>query len=387
LLQREGKYGEALGALERAQLLARESQPPPPLRECIDSLQGLLDAEGRELDFVARYEAIILEEQDEVDILKNRFSNEKGNPKLRAALKQYGIDVAVTPPADAVARIQARPLAVRLHLVVALDECLRFVPSKDTMSRQWFLQVLEAVDIDPWRNKVRKAWLLNPQDTSARSQWAGYWHDRAGSYCDLRRYDMAIADFTRAVEIAPEKPDSWNALTTLRIYSGNEDEYRKLCAEMLTRLGKKTDYHSRSFVAWNCVLAPDSVQDFQPVLDIAAGLAKQYPIYKVNVLVHGAALYRTGQWKAAIERIHDSQQAPVADLFWPGQELFLAMAHMRLGQVEEAHRWLDAVCKWEQEKPDAHWWFRVLTQTLRREAEALIKQGSDEVSPKKKAEK
>jgi serine/threonine protein kinase len=386
-LQQEGKYGKALGALERAQLLARESQPPPPLRERIDSLQGLLDAEGRDLDFVARYEAIMLEEQAEVDILKNRFSIEKGNPKLRAALKHYGIEVAVTPPADAMARIQARPPLVRQHVVAALDECLRFVPSKDTMSRRWFLQVLEAVDSDPWRNKVRKAWLQNPQDASVRSQWAAYWHDRASSCCDLRRYDRAIADFTRAVEIAPEKPDSWNALAMLRIHSGNADEHRKLCAELLTRFGKKNDYTSRSYVAWNCVLAPGSVQDFQPVLDIAAGLAKQYPTYKVNVLVHGAALYRSRQWKAAIERIHDSQQAPVVDLFWPGQELFLAMAHMRLGQVEEARRWLGTVVKWEQEKQDAPWWARVFTEILRREAEALIKQGGDQISPKKNAAK
>jgi tetratricopeptide (TPR) repeat protein len=263
---------------------------------------------------------------------------------------------------------------------------LRFVPSNDAMSRQWFLQVLQMVDSDPWRNKVRKAWLLNPQDAAARSQWAEYWYDRAVSYCDLRRYAMAIGDFTRAVEIEPEKPHWWHNLAMLRIHSGNADEHRKLCAEMLTSFGKKNDYYSRFFVAWSCAFAPDSVPDFQPVLDIAAGLAKQYPIYQNNVLIHGAALYRSGQWKAAIERIHESQQAPVADLFWPGEELFLAMAHMRLGQVEEACRRLGAVVKWEQEKQDADWWARVLTEILRREAEALIKQGSDEVGPKKKAE-
>jgi serine/threonine protein kinase len=379
LLHREGKHGEALAALERAQLLAGEFDAPPPLRRRIDSLRGLLDIEGHDLDFIPRYEAIVLEEKTQADVGANRPGVEKGNPRLPAALKQYGIDVAVTSPADVVARVQARPPAIRLHVVAALDECLRFVPSKDVSTRQWFRQVLQAVDTDPWRTKVRTAWLLNPQDASARSRWADYWHDRAVSYCDLRRYDIAIADFTRAVEIAPEKPGSWNCLTMLRIYSGNADEYRELCAELLTRFGTKNDYYSRSYVAWNCVLAPGSVQDFQPVLDIAAGLAKQYPTYKVNVLVHGAALYRSGQWKAAIERIHKSQQAPVADLFWPGQELFLAMAHMRLGQVEEARRWLGRVVKWEQEKQDAAWWARVLTEILRREAESLIKQGGDQI--------
>ena len=44
LLQREGKRGEALAALERAQLLAREAEPAPPLVQRIESLHQLLDA-------------------------------------------------------------------------------------------------------------------------------------------------------------------------------------------------------------------------------------------------------------------------------------------------------------------------------------------------------
>ena len=54
LLQREGKRGEALAALERARLLAREAEPAPPLAERIDLLQQLLDAEGRDQAFVAQ---------------------------------------------------------------------------------------------------------------------------------------------------------------------------------------------------------------------------------------------------------------------------------------------------------------------------------------------
>src|SRR5262249_37910355 len=198
---------------------------------------------------------------------------------------------------------------------------------------------------------------------------------RGVSYCDLRRYGLAIPHFTRAVEIEPENPRSWNCLAHLRIHSGNAEEHRKLCAELLTRFGKKNDFFCRSYVTWNCVLAPHSVQDFKTVLELAAGLATQYPKSRGNLLVHGAALYRCGQWKAAIERIHESQQAPVLDLAWPGQELFLAMAYSQLGQVEEARRWLDAVLKWERERQDAAWWARVLTETLRREAEALIERG------------
>ena len=91
LLRREGKRGEALAALERAQLLAREAEPAPPLAERIESLQLLLDAEGRDEVFVAQFEAIRREVQTEVDVEKNVSSSKKGYPKIREALEHYGI--------------------------------------------------------------------------------------------------------------------------------------------------------------------------------------------------------------------------------------------------------------------------------------------------------
>src|SRR5262249_19119346 len=154
---REGKRGEALAALERAQLLARESEPSPPLRKRIDSLQSLLDAEGQDLDLVARFEKIRREDLTEVDAEKNVFGSEKGYAKLREALREFGIEVAVTPPADAVARIQGRPPAVQRLVIAALDECLMFLRREDANSGPWLLEVLQTADGDPWRSEVRKS--------------------------------------------------------------------------------------------------------------------------------------------------------------------------------------------------------------------------------------
>jgi tetratricopeptide (TPR) repeat protein len=157
LLQREGKRGEALAALERAQLLAREAAPAPPLAERIESLRQLIDAEERDADFVARFEAIRREVQTEVNVEINKFSNEKGYPKIREALERYGIGVGGTPPAAAVAHIRQRPAAIQAALVAALDECLEFAPGVDSGGREWFIDVLQKADGDPWRNKVRRA--------------------------------------------------------------------------------------------------------------------------------------------------------------------------------------------------------------------------------------
>ena len=81
LLQREGKRGEAVAALERALLLAREAEPARPLAERIESLQQLLDAEERDEVFVARFEAIRREVQTEVDLERNSFTQPMRIPR------------------------------------------------------------------------------------------------------------------------------------------------------------------------------------------------------------------------------------------------------------------------------------------------------------------
>jgi serine/threonine-protein kinase len=157
LLQREGKRGEALAALERARLLAREAEPPPPLAERIDSLQQRLDAEGRDEVFVARFEAIRREVQTEVDVEKSVFRAREAYPRIREALEHYGIAIGVMSPAAAVTQIQKRPASIQT-VVLALEKCLHLGPREDSDTREWLIEVLKKADSDPWRDKVRRAW-------------------------------------------------------------------------------------------------------------------------------------------------------------------------------------------------------------------------------------
>jgi tetratricopeptide (TPR) repeat protein len=158
LLQQEGKRGEALAALEQAQLLAREAEPAPHMAERIESLQQQLDAAGRDEVFVAQFEAIRREVQTEVDLEKSTFRQDGAYPNIREALEQYGLARGVTPPADAVVHIQKRPAAIQAVVVAALDECLYWAPRTDSDDREWLIDVLQKADYDPWRNKVRRAW-------------------------------------------------------------------------------------------------------------------------------------------------------------------------------------------------------------------------------------
>lgn len=54
----------------------------------------------------------------------------------------------------------------------------------------------------------------------------------------------------------------------------------------------------------------------------------------------GAALYRTGHFKAAVQRLDEARQAR-GEGFTPNERLYLAMAHHHLGHAAEARQWLD----------------------------------------------
>jgi hypothetical protein len=160
LLQRQGRRGEALAALERARLLAREADPDPDVAERIDSLQSLLDAEGRDEAFVARFDAIRRDVQTGVDFGKSVFTVRAAYPRLREALEEYGIVMGVTPPSAVVTAIRQRPAPVQTVVVAALDEFSRTVVARqaDPGTIAWLLEVLQVMDSDPWRNTIRRSW-------------------------------------------------------------------------------------------------------------------------------------------------------------------------------------------------------------------------------------
>ena len=102
--------------------------------------------------------------------------------------------------------------------------------------------------------------------------------------------------------------------------------------------------------------------------------------YCLNTL--GAALYRSGQYTAAIGRLNEACKA-LREGGTAFDWLFLAMAHQRLGQTEQARQWLDkaiqSIDQLEQAKTESlasavplQWVYRLELPILRREAEAIV---------------
>jgi serine/threonine protein kinase len=146
LFQGQGKRAEALAALERAELLASEAALDPALKARHAALKERLDAEARDQEFVARFEQIRLRVQSEVDLKESHFDRAAALPKIREALRQYGIAIDLMAAGEAAACLEGKPDRIRRNVLAALDEYLRLTPKPESQTRQWLLATLAAAE-------------------------------------------------------------------------------------------------------------------------------------------------------------------------------------------------------------------------------------------------
>ena len=159
-------------------------------------------------------------------------------------------------------------------------------------------------------------------------------------------------------------------------------KYRDACAAMVGKFGETDDPMAANFAAWTCALAPDAVDDYEPVLALATKAVEAQPDSDQFLNTLGAILYRAGRHDEAIERLTeldrrretadgDVQSSPAYTWY------FLAMAHQKAGNAEQAREYLnkanqstDEVLA-DEENPPA-WNRRATLELLRKEAEALL---------------
>jgi tetratricopeptide (TPR) repeat protein/serine/threonine protein kinase len=195
LYQGAGRRAEALAAVTRAELLAGEAPADPDREARLAAVKERLAAEARDQQFVSRFEGILLRVKGQVDIQESKWTQTAAFLEIQDALRQYGIALRVMPPAEVVARIQGRPERVGRHLIAALGECLRCMPT-DAVTRQWLLAVLNAADRDPWRVRVREA--------EARSDWMAL--ERLAGEADIERQPPSFLSSLAATLPATMKP-------------------------------------------------------------------------------------------------------------------------------------------------------------------------------------
>jgi tetratricopeptide (TPR) repeat protein len=157
MFQRDGKGAEGRAVLAQAEELASRAPPDPTRAERLTRLKDQLAADARDQEFITRFDDIRLRAQSRVNVETNTFTQGAAFPEIQDALRRHGMEIGSMAPAEAAARIQARPDRVRRELIAALEECYRFAPRADPQVRRWLLGTLTAADNDAWRLRFRRA--------------------------------------------------------------------------------------------------------------------------------------------------------------------------------------------------------------------------------------
>jgi tetratricopeptide (TPR) repeat protein len=250
----------------------------------------------------------------------------------------------------------------------------------------------------------------------------GLWHGRGRKNFKLGDFGAAVDDFSKALELHPpcRSALSWRCAAYLRLGQldkarddvaalretkakdyyrhyehavlclalNDEAEYRDSCQTMLDALSEIDDPMAANFVAWACALAPDAVDDYEPVLACAKKAVEARPESDQFLNTLGAILYRAGRNDQAIERLTElDQRRETADGTVQSSPAytwyFLAMAHQKASNAEQPREYLNKANQWtdevlaDEENPPA-WNRRATLELLRKEAEALLGTDDDE---------
>jgi serine/threonine protein kinase/WD40 repeat protein/tetratricopeptide (TPR) repeat protein len=243
-----------------------------------------------------------------------------------------------------------------------------------------------------------RAIALDPKHAAA---YAG----RAYTHLELEQYAEAVADFSKAEALGqwdkaafdlgeavagpnPGKATIAYWLALARLGAGDLVAYRSACAEMARRFGPTEDPDAAFWLAWAGAIGPDALADHALLVrwaeEALAPAAKSFD----NLNTLGAALYRAGRFKEALQRLEEAHAAynPGARLRQPivYNWLFQAMAQHALGHGKEAGEWLQKAVGWMDEVAQDKgsvpmpWNRRLTLRLLRREAETLLQRPATE---------
>jgi WD40 repeat protein len=305
---------------------ARSGMPlGPPLRQFLPVFQVSFSPDGRRVLTVCTSHARVWD-RETGEPLSAAFVHQ--DDLTSASFRPDGLAV-VTAGRDGTVRIwdipppENRPRAelVLLTQVLSLrqfDPQGGFVPVKvaDLANAYRELQANSTAALPGPREQTQAWHLQEAADAEKEGQWfAAAWH--LARLAEAKRADQMVRFY--------------NALTWCA--AGQREAYQQACAGFLRN----------PTLAWVCTLGPDGVRDPPQMVKLAATAVKEKPEDFDRVLTLGAALYRAGKLKGAVEHLHKAaklrKEAPAA---W----LFLAMVYQRLEQPEEAHKWLGRALEW-----------------------------------------
>ena len=171
----------------------------------------------------------------------------------------------------------------------------------------------------------------------------GAYRQRGELLASWRRFTEARLDFQKSVLAGDAgKHAGWYERYELALCCLAERDrtaYQKVCAEIVNRFRDSHDENELNYTVWTCSLAPKAFEDYGPLVALARRDAEARPSAQLSHEALGAALFRAGQFEAALEALTKADSAAPTDGAYAW--LFLAMTQRQLGQIDQAHAWYE----------------------------------------------
>ncbi len=214
--------------------------------------------------------------------------------------------------------------------------------------------------------------------------------NRAYHFAVASDYQEAAVEFAAASALSPSDSRLLAFRGLMQLTAGDVAAYRATCAELIHAFGLSHDPMVANDVVDTCIMQAAALSDMQQLVPLAE-IAKSAYFGSVRIL--GVAHYRVRHYREAIDYL---EQANRISPLKPRELAFLAMAHHRLGHLDEAQRLLAAAQRWIEDanSPDPNdlsgerpvwggWYEKVQVPLIVAEARSVIGPGSATLEPRR----
>jgi WD40 repeat protein/tRNA A-37 threonylcarbamoyl transferase component Bud32/tetratricopeptide (TPR) repeat protein len=205
-------------------------------------------------------------------------------------------------------------------------------------------------------------------------------HRRRGDVlAETGQWEAARRDFDKAVKRNPADPAAAFPGAALDVQSGNIDRYRERCADLVKQFGATRDPAIALGLVRVCLLAPDALGDYAPLLALRKNGALRGAKSGPEETVFGLLLYRAGRWREAEE--HLSSMLGEENYTPSLGRIALALALMKRKESTRAAQQYVRCIDWftrladlssRESGEELPWLDRLLHQRIFAEAKALI---------------
>jgi serine/threonine-protein kinase len=170
--------------------------------------------------------------------------------------------------------------------------------------------------------------------------------DEARAHVARREWDKAVKCYAERMELEPtDDGEIWFEYAATQLLTGDRRGFRRTCAHMLARCQTAPQMHPY-LAARAYTLAPGSTDNWAQLDRVMAKERASNAAAFWAVTEQAALDFRAGHTQVAVTDLERSLAVDGrpgrAVLSW----LWLALAHQKMGEPDDAHRWLDKAVNW-----------------------------------------